>query len=192
MKNTIKTITLATITTIALTACGGGGGDSTPGYTAHPYDAPGISEADKNAYLSAVNNARSVGRSCGALGWYDATAPLTWNDGLYRAAYEHSQDMDATDYYEHEGSGTASDWTAQVQELGRGSYFGERTQNNNAPQAILQAENIAADYTSINSVMNAWLASDGHCSSIMDGSTIEFGMARVGNYWTQEFSGERL
>ncbi len=56
--------------------------------------------------------------------------PLQWSDALYRVAYEHSQDMAATGIMTHNGSGTETDWTAIVWDLGRGSGYAERIDNN--------------------------------------------------------------
>jgi uncharacterized protein YkwD len=56
-------------------------------------------------------------------------------------------------------------------------------------------ENIAAGYASEEAAMNAWLASSGHCSNIMNPNFTEMGEARAQNssstygiYWTQEFA----
>jgi len=182
----MKTIGLTAVVALTLTACGGGGGSDTPDYTPHPYDAPPISAADKNAYLSAVNNARATGRTCGALGFFPAVAPLSWNDENYKTAYEHTEDMSTTGNFSHQGSNTASDWTAQVQELGKGSYPDERGFNNGMTENA--GENIAKGTTSASAVINAWLDSDTHCINIMDENWKKIGVSRVGSYWTQIFS----
>jgi len=185
MKTTIKQTVLATVATFAIIGCDGSNGTSN---AVKPYDAPPISELDKNAYLSAVNGARSVGRSCGGL-YYPPAKPLAWNTALYTASYEHSEDMSVTKYFEHQGSGTASDWTSQIQELGRGSESNDRATNNGYKVGALD-ENIAEGYTALNEVMNAWLKSSSHCEAIMSPVVNDFGMARVGVYWTQLFANE--
>jgi len=192
MKRTVKTIGLATISTLLLAGCGFNRSNPDDNYTAHPYDAPPISESLKREFLDAVNKARSVGRSCGKYGFYHATKPLVWDDNLYRAAYEHSQDMAEASHYEHDGSGTNSDWTSVVQELGRPSYFYERAKNNKAD--YVWEENIAAGYHSTKVVVEGFLNSPGHCTGIMSPENNVFGMAKVTNtnskykvYWTQEF-----
>jgi len=186
MKNTMKTIGLTAVVALTLTACGGGGGGSdTPDYTPHPYDAPPISAADKNAYLNAVNNARATGRTCGSLGFFPAVPPLSWSDALYKAAYEHSEDMATSKVFEHIGSGTNSDWTAQVQELGIPSNPEDRGINNGAISSNdALGENIAKGSTNLGAIINAWLKSDGHCLTIMEEQHKTMGMARVGSYWT--------
>jgi len=185
MRNTMKAIGLAALTAMALTACGGGGGGDN--YTPHPYDAPPISEADKNAYLSAVNNARATGRTCGSLGYFPPAPPLTWNNALYTSAYEHTEDMSVSGVFSHIGSGTESDWTSQVQELGRGSNSNDRGVNNGAfsdNEGV--GENLGKGFGNIGSVVNAWLKSEGHCQTIMEDYWKTTGIARVGSYWTLE------
>ena len=176
---------VAGLTVLTLVGCGSGGGDS---YQAHPYDAPPISEALKNEYLTAINNARSVGRSCGEYGFYPAVSPVAWNNKLYKAALEHSRDMAYSNHFEHDGSGGEYDWTAQVQELGRGSNISDRGDNNG--ETIL-GENIAAGTVNIDRTIKIWLKSDGHCTLLMDKDNKEVGLAhayssasKYKNYWT--------
>jgi len=195
MKNTMKTIGLATVTALALVGCGGGGGDTSDGYVAHPYDAPPISESLKNEYLTAVNNARAVGRTCGELGFFPAVPPLVWNDGLYKSAYEHSEDMNVVGYFSHSGSGGASDWTAQVQELGRKSTPAERIRNNtgDSEYGYLRSENLLREGSASRSAAqatNSLLTSPYHCAGIMSQGIQEMGMANVGKYWAQNFQGK--
>ena len=49
-------------------------------------------------------------------------------------------------------------------------------------------ENIATGYTSEREVVDAWIKSPGHCKNIMNKAYKEMGVARVGNYWTQEMA----
>ena len=182
MKTTMKTIGLAAVTALTLVGCGGGGGGSD--YTPHPYDAPPISETLKAQYLNTVNQARSVGRTCGELGYFPPAPPLTWSDALYKSAYEHSEDMATVDVLSHDGSGTNSDWTANVQELGRGSTVAERAINNGATE--ITDENAGYGSTSLSVLMDAWLKSDGHCAGVMYDRAKNLGMARVGLYWSME------
>ena len=184
---TIKLTVLATVATLALIGCGGGG-DSTPSASVvHPYDAPAISEADKNAYLNAVNGARSVGRTCGEHGFFPASAPLAWSDALYKASYEHNVDMTESNFFSHNGSGSDTDWTAQILELGRGSSFVERMTNNGVPINVSASENIGKGFSSLSAIMNALLSSPGHCVNIMDAGGQYMGMSRIGNTWGQNF-----
>ncbi len=206
MKTQTKlTLTLAAAAALMMTGCGGGssdnadaGSESTVQYV--PFDAPPIDEATKQAYLNAVNAARAQGRECydysGNIVYMPPAPPLEWSDGLYRAAYEHTEDMATVDTLQHAGSGTASDWTAQVLGLGRGSTIAERQMNNGAvPEPYYLNENVSWRTGSLNTlenVMSGLLSSKkGHCYTIMDPSYRYFGMAHVGTYWSQEFSAER-
>ncbi len=179
---------------VLFVGCGGGSGGGSVEYVA--YDAPAISASQKKEFLDAVNEARAVGRECGKYGYMPAVPPLKWDDRLYNAAYEHSEDMATTSHYAHTGSGKESDWTAQVLDLGRGSTLTERFDNNGLTR-IGTGENVAAMYYTTKNVMEAWLKSDGHCKNIMDKKSTIFGMAFVENensqykiYWTQDFGGE--
>ena len=187
MKKLTSLTLVAAVAAFTLVGCGGSGGGGSD-YTAHPYDAPGISESDKAAYLGAINNARATGRACGDV-FYPAASPMSWGDSNYLAAYEHAEDLVTSGTYSHDGSGTESDWTAQVQELGRASNGRDRLLNNGwklQGNSGGNGENIVAGRSSINAAVSAWLRSDRHCPNIM-GSFQEgagkVGVARVGNMW---------
>lgn len=192
MKNTIKTIGLTTIAILALTACGGGSNDTASNYTPYPFDAPPISESLKNEYLTAINNVRSVGRTCGELGFFPAVAPLTWNDALYKASYEHSEDMATVNVPSHSGSKTESDWTYNVRDdINRefGSGYDDRAYNNGLDLSKKKTtETVAYGFSSLSGAINGWLNSPRHCTALMSNEYKLFGMARVSNYWTQMFS----
>ena len=185
MNRTIRVISLAAIASLMLVGCGSSDSDSSggTGLDSHPYDAPPISEADKSAYLNAINNARASARNCGSK-HFEATSPLVWNDPRYRAAYEHNEDMvNSGGTISHTGSGTASDWTAQILELGRGSRPHERVENNGA-RSPNNGEVAAKGPNSINAVVALWLGSPAHCEAIMTPYGINLGVARLGVYWT--------
>ncbi len=199
-KAVILAIGLATVAILALSGCGSSGGDDdAPSYTAYPYDTPPASEALKAEVLHAVNMARSVDQNCGEYGIMPATTPLGWSNELYSSAYEHSEDMATANYFSHTGSGTNSDWTAQVQELGGSSTSGARIKNNgwvsSSTEYGASGENIYAHAGStVNEAVSAWLASPGHCQNLMAPDYKYIGMARVDNgasdfhtYWTQNF-----
>ena len=196
MKKNTLLIGLAALTLIG---CGGGGSGVNPvEYVA--YDAPAISSAQKAEFLDAVNAARAVGRSCGKYGYMKAVPPLKWDDGLYRAAYEHSNDIAINGYSAHTGSGKQEDWTAQVLDLSRGSSAGERILNNGLDQSrssYTYGENVSAGRNTTEEVVRDWLDSDGHCRNIMYLRFKMLGMAYVENdasqwkiYWTQTFGAE--
>jgi len=186
MKTTMKTIGLVAVATLALVGCGGGGGDN---YTTHPYDAPPISQTDKSIYLKEINTIRATGRTCGSLGFFPAVDPLNWSNALYKASYEHSEDMSVSGVFEHVGSGTNSDWTAQVQELGKGSDLDDRAKNNGYISGA--GENILMGTNSMSLAFDTWLKSDSHCALIMeDLKNGDYALAKVGIYWTMRIGGE--
>jgi len=157
-----------------------------------PHRAPVPDAAVKKQYLNAVNRMRTEPRQCGNK-HYRAAKPLRWNESLYHAAYEHSKDMAQCSYFSHSGSGTQSDWTAKVQDLGRCSSFANRIENNGYLRHRGISENIAYGATNVESVMQQWMNSEGHCRNIMNPKYTEFGMAQVRSqngiyYWTQNFA----
>jgi len=179
-------------------------------------------DAVKDTYLDEVLKARAQGRDCGHYevdsdgdyvldengskitvhdgssdDWRDAVPddPLAWNDALYHAAYEHSQDMpsmgkDVT----HEGSGGPTDHTAVVNHLGRSSMFEERALTNGYTYAKLYEDLTAGtDTDTPEKAVEAWLNSAGHCKDVMDPEVTEMGMSHVHDaegyyvhYWTLE------
>ncbi len=187
----MKTIlwTLASAAALILNGCGGTTETSdTAEYV--PFDAPAIDAAQKQNFLDAINEARATGRQCGDEGWFDAAQPVKWDNGLYKAAYEHTRDMSLSGHYEHSGSGGEYDWTATVLKLGRGSTYEERSLNNSGHGGF---ENIAAYYVDLKDVMTAWIESPGHCANIMYKDHTVVGMAlydRDGKSW--DYNGTAL
>ena len=152
---------------------------------------PKISDANKEAYIEAVNSARADEQNCGGT-VYKATSPLKWNNSLYKAAYEHAQDMNKNSMLEHDGSGKSSDWTAKDLGLNRGSEFDERIIHNGYKHLTKVSENIArgSSLNTAQKVVDAWLKSPSHCENIMDPKVKDFGMAKVGDYWSQDFASQ--
>jgi uncharacterized protein YkwD len=207
----IKHSILAISSALLLIGCGGGAGgtdDSTAvaGDTntqntnntqinmANPYPAELLSDDDKAIFLKVINDARSVEQNCGTKGIKAAVPTLRWSDELYSASAEHSNDMTQSDTFQHDGSGTDSDWTGV--ELGSASKVSDRIENNGYSNWQKIGENITAG-TSTDTpqeAIDAWLDSDDHCAILMDGGYNEVGMALVtndnayySNYWTQDF-----
>ena len=182
MKHTTLTLTLASVTAALLIGCGGGGssdgGDS--GYTPVPFDAPPISEAQKAEFLNAINAARSQSHTCGEYGTFPPAPPVQWSDALYRAAAEHNYDMVTADFYAHEGSGTASDWTAQVQDLEGGSDSSDRISNNGYIFSS-SGENLYAHTgnSSISTAISGWLNSPNHCIILMNSDFTDIGVSKI-------------
>ncbi|MEW8506732.1 MAG: Ig-like domain-containing protein [Candidatus Thiodiazotropha sp.] len=140
-----------------------------------------MSTSDK-VMLTLVNNARAVTRTCGSTN-YPATTLLAWHCNLEQAAQGHSTSMADNDFFSH----TGLDNSSPGDRITAAGYVW-RT----------YGENIAAGYNSEESAMNAWLASPGHCSNIMNPGFTEMGQAEARNsastygiYWTQNF-GDRF
>ncbi|MCP4406297.1 MAG: CAP domain-containing protein [Gammaproteobacteria bacterium] len=128
--------------------------------------------------LQQLNDARSKPRHCGGKD-YSATVPLSWNCKLQQAALAHTADMAENNFFNHTGSDG----------LDPGTRISARGYN-----AVTWGENIAAGFSTVESVMIAWLESPGHCKNIMNPAFKDLGMARVQTstadfamYWTQDF-----
>ncbi len=154
-----------------------------------------VSEAQKQRFLDLVNAARAEVQDCGTRGVFGSAPALRWSNRLASAAYEHSNDMAQSNWFSHEGSGTASDVTSQTYHLGRRSEFYERIQAQGYTKYYKAGENLAAGYLTAHEAVDALLASDGHCANLMDPAYTEMGMAVVekegtefGLYWSQEFA----
>jgi uncharacterized protein YkwD len=182
-----------------LAACGGGGGDAAPagpGAAANPAasaPAGGTTTAAAStcnlpdfqaSLLARINQVRASGANCGSDGVFGAAAPLTWNDKLAAAAEGHSKDMAAKNYFSH----TSAD----------GRTLGDRVNATGYAWTSL-GENIAAGYPTANSVMDGWIASDGHCANLMNAGFAEVGVACVpgtagdtySTYWTMDLGRPR-
>lgn len=161
----------------------------------HPYAAPVLNRSTKLQYLNLINAVRSHARNCGSKGYFSAAPALKWSDALYRAAYEHSNDMKKSHYFSHQGSHNASDWTAKVQHLKKGSSFKERIENSGYKAWKHIAENIEGGSSTAKAAMQHWLEADHHCANIMNPIFTEVGMAHIENrgstishLWTQTFA----
>jgi uncharacterized protein YkwD len=170
--------------------------DENNGTSQNSTPVPTVDDALKQAYLDAVNEARSEGRECGEYGYMPAADPVTWNKKLYDAAYEHSKDMAESNIFSHTGSGTANDKTAQSEHPGEGSGVGERIEHNGYTNWKRYGENIAAGtgMDDVSEAMEGWLKSPGHCKNIMKKEFKEVGIAvyyeensHYRYYWTQDF-----
>ena len=100
-------------------------------------------------------------------------APLCLSGLLSQAAYNHSQDMQTNNYFDHTGLNGSQPWD-RIEAVGyRGTYF---------------AENIAMGYQSAVEVVTGWIESPGHNANLLSSKATEMGLARVGDYWTQTFA----
>ena len=156
---------------------------------------PPISDSDKQEFLDAINSARADTQDCGEHGIFPPAPALTWNDELYKAAYEHTRDMALSRTVEHDGTNSQNDWTSKELNLGRGSHFYERIENNGYKEYKTIEENVAGGtyFDNPQDVVQAWINSPGHCANLMNKDVTEVGMAHVQadtkytHYWSQEF-----
>jgi uncharacterized protein YkwD len=172
---------------LGLGACGGGSGDAgstTGGGVQQPSSAgPGVqAQADCGLsnmaadMLQRINAHRAAGASCGSTGSFAPTQALVWNTQIEGAAVAHSSDMASLDFHDHTGS-DGSTVSVRVDATG---YAWSRV-----------GENIAAGYSSVDAVMNAWMGSAGHCANLMSPHLRDVAVACVRNdagqfqtYWT--------
>ncbi|CAA6803113.1 MAG: Transporter [uncultured Sulfurovum sp.] len=144
--------------------------------------------------LAAVNKERSQSRTCGDRGTFPAVPALTWNPDLYAAALEHVTDLAYSNTFSHDGSGTSYDITGN----GSPSKFYERIAANGYADYFSVGENIAGGQRSLSEVMEAWMASPGHCVNIMKNTYTEIGVAIIIKedstyqvYWGQNFGSKK-
>jgi len=130
---------------------------------------------NKAVLLQLVNDARKKGCNCGKT-YYGPLSPLSWNNQLEKAAFIHSNDMFRNKYFGHTGSD--------------GSGSGERISNTGYNWKYY-GENIAQGFQTEKEVVAGWLSSPGHCANIMNKNYREMGIARAGDYWTQDFGSKQ-
>lgn len=192
----LKLFVLA-VSTSALAACGGGGSSVSDngsvvahsqeesvvvqGVASNQGGSP-VGNCNLTSYqkemLAKVNAARAVARSCGST-HFDPAPALTYSCEIQPAAMEHSVDMATNNFFSHTGSD--------------GLRVAQRVTATGYDWAVV-GENIAAGYSTVDSVMDGWLNSEGHCKNIMDPRFEHFAVVRVDtnqadypNYWTQVF-----
>jgi len=176
---------LMVLSLLLLPACvGGGSGDGnvtdTGGSVTPPQGGndpdPGVADI-RDAFLAAVNQARSVTQICGTTP-YGPAPPVSWSDNLAMAAYLHSGDMALNNFFSHTGSD--------------GSSPGQRISRQGYPWWTY-GENIAVGYPTVSSVIQGWLGSAGHCQNMMNPAFTEigagyaigpFGGNPAARYWT--------
>ncbi len=181
------------LASLLLAGCGGGGSDTPaasstttpPGNTGTTPVVSGTATCNLTDFaasaLARINQWRASGADCGAEGKFGPAPAVAWNDALTQAALGHSQDMVAHNFFSHTGS--------------NGSTMGQRiTAAGYAWSAA--GENIAAGQTSVNSVVDGWIASPGHCANIMNPGYVHIGLACVSGtsanayptYWTLDLA----
>ncbi len=160
-----------------LAACGGGTLEAASSATLlQPTACAGLPSTA--AMLKAINDLRSIARSCGGTA-YAATTPLAWNTALARAAQGHADDMAQRNYFSHDSAD--------------GRSFDQRAQAAGYTGSTL-GENISAGRTSLDATLSSWLASPGHCANLMNPAYRDVGLscasvsgAQYSTYWVQMF-----
>ena len=159
---------LTVFSLLILPACVHGWGGNVPD--------PGVADI-RDEFLAALNQARSVNRTCGTTP-YGPAPPVSWSDNLAMAAYLHSEDMVLNNFFSHTGAD--------------GSTPGQRISRQGYPWWTY-GENIAVGYPTVSSVLQGWLGSEGHCRNLMDPDFTEigagyaigpFGGNPAARYWT--------
>lgn len=132
--------------------------------------------------LTLINELRKKEQTCGSES-YGPVDDLTWNALLTSAAQEHSNNMANYDFFSHTGLDESTVTTRVTAQSYTWSYV---------------AENIAGGQVTAQSVVDAWLESEGHCKNIMSENAVEMGLACSENsdatytyYWTQVFAKSR-
>ena len=126
--------------------------------------------------LNSVNRIRAAGAVCGDVR-YPATGPLRWNSKLQQAAAAHSHDMADHNFFNHKSATNGTTLSERLRSVGY-SY-----------QAA--SENIGAGPTTVAQVVDMWVASPGHCVTLMTAKFVDLGASCKNNsnsyyktYWT--------
>ena len=176
-------LSAASVALVALiSACGGGGSDS-GGNTALSAVPTGgditCGMINFQAEMTAqVNAARAAGAVCGGVAFPPA-AGVSWNIQLQNAATAHSEDMASHNFFAHQSPTNGSTLRERIPAAGY--------------KYSSAGENLGAGQTSIGQVVSEWLASPGHCSTLMKANFVDMGVScksnpntAYGTYWTME------
>ena len=128
-----------------------------------------------------VNVTRATPQTCGE-DLLAAAPPLRRDKRLNKAATKYARKMARKDWFDHDAP--------------NGTGPGERI-NDEGYRWSTWSENIAAGYDSVPSVLAGWLASPGHCRTLMGPyKHVGFGYAyseksTFGHYWVQDVASPR-
>ncbi len=138
-------------------------------------------QAEGQRLLELINSARAQARRCGAES-FAAAAPVRWNASLALAAESHSRAMANQNFFEHRDR--------------QGHTPGDRAELAGY-QGRAIGENLAAALDTPRKVLDGWLASPGHCATLMNPQFAELGAAYAvdpksdaGIYWTALFGAQ--
>lgn len=127
---------------------------------------------NKDVLLALVNEVRAKGCNCGDT-LMPPVSPIRWNTALERAAWLHSTDMKEYNYFSHQDR----DGNNAGKRITRMGY-----------QWRAWGENIALGVLNERTVVEGWFKSVTHCKVLMDNNFSEMGVAKVGNFWSQEMA----
>jgi uncharacterized protein YkwD len=126
--------------------------------------------------VNSVNRIRAAGAVCGGVS-YPPVKPLRWNAKLQQAASVHSEDMASHNFFAHKSATTGFTMVERMRIVGY-NYQSVR-------------ENIGAGPNTVAEVLDMWVASPGHCVTLMTASLVELGASCKSNsnslyktYWT--------
>lgn len=125
--------------------------------------------------LSAINAVRVKGYQCGDT-YFGPVPKIIWEEKLQNSSKRHANDMAVNNFFEHE----SSDGTEMSMRVSQAGY-----------KWRFCCENIALGYKDVQSAVQGWLKSEGHCENIMRSEVTQMGAARTGNYWVQDFAAPR-
>ncbi|KAF1012212.1 MAG: hypothetical protein GAK32_00326 [Pseudomonas fluorescens] len=150
---------------------------------ARPLLSAGLGEwqTEGKQVLNLINTARGQARQCGGQA-FAATTPLSWNDDLANAAAGHSRNMANGNFFDHlDHDGRTPGDRAELS-----GYIGQQI-----------GETIAAGLDTPRKVVDGWLASPGHCATLMNPQLRDMGAAYAmdpksdaGIYWTGLFGAQ--
>lgn len=143
----------------------GSGGSSTGGSSSGRSSSSGVGTAVEQEVVRLTNVERAKA----------GCRPLKANAKLRAAAYGHSADMSAKNYFDHD----SKDGRTFVDRIKAAGY-----------SFSAAAENIAKGYGSAAAVVDGWMNSSGHRANILNCTYTEIGVGYAkagGPYWTQDF-----
>lgn len=133
------------------------------GFVTNPPEGSGVQTASTERRVFELTNQEREANGLSA---------LTWNDDLANVARAHSKDMADNNFFDHTNLKGKSPFD-------RMKEYGIRYR--------AAAENIAYGYTTPESVVEAWMDSQGHRENILNPNLTELGVGVYGTYWTQNF-----
>jgi uncharacterized protein YkwD len=109
-----------------------------------------------------LNAARIRGAVCHGSAGLSTAAPLRWSSSLAEVAAAQADDMAAANRMSHRDSQNRN-LAARLTAMGY--------------RFSTAVENVAVGYPSLETVVEAWLASETHCANLMNTAVLEFGLA---------------